>query len=151
MESMYLDSSRCLKIYWDNPKYVWRVQDVFNMSSTYLQTVQNLYGQYVSGQFKVLPDSPKSVLKCIIYFCERGLRTFFGWSREMIIHSLGMSRKIFMFFSSGRFLSATRKILGFQASGFHLSNSRLSAFEAAANRICADQFVAILVIFATLG
>ena len=33
----------------------------------------------------------------------------------------------------------------------HYTVSRLSAFEAAANRIRADQFIAILVIFATLS
>ena len=117
MESMYLDSSRCLKIYWDNPKYVWRVQDVFNMSSTYLQTVQNLYGQYVSGQFKVLPDSPKSVLKCIIYFqifiFDRGIFRPSKYKKGKIKENVGSWFRV----SISTLVSHHRSVLNFGQTG----------------------------------
>ena len=101
----------------DSSRYVWTAQNISEQPKMcpdrpdiirYVQMIQNL-----SGQLKICLDSPKSALKCIIYICEKRLHPFSGL-REMITHCLGMSRKIFTHFSSGRFLGATWKIQGFQ-------------------------------------
>ena len=103
------DSSRCfrtaqimseqLKIH---PYRLKCVQTVF------VQTTQNM-----SGQPKMCPDTSRCVrtvqdMSRQFNMCPDSSK--YGRSRKMITHFLGMSRKRFTRFSSGRFLGATRKI-----------------------------------------
>ena len=125
------DVSSQLKLCPDSPKSVRTVQNLSRQlkicpnSPKCVQTVQDM-----SGQLKICPncskfvrlaqnmsEQPKICLEMHYIFLRDAFTYFFGRSQVMITHFLGMSRKIFTRFSSGRFLGATRKILGFKVSG----------------------------------
>ena len=97
-----------LKFCPDSSKYVHTAKNVSGQVKSFVQTTQNM-----SGQPKMCPDTSRCVrtvqdMSRQFNMCPDSSK--YGRSRKMIMYFLGMSRKRFMRFSSGRFLGATQKI-----------------------------------------